>query len=342
MLKSLVAAVFALGCIAATAARAQEVTLRVHHAQSMFDAGPMGFIGPWAEKVRSQSGGRIRVEIHGGMKLGGKPADLYDQAKDGVVDIVWTLPGLTPGRFPKSEVFDLPLIASNAEITGKALWPFFEQHLADEYGDVKILAVHVHGYGAIHTKDRPIPTLADFEGKRIAAPTRSAVRMLEAFGATAVPLAPAEMPEALTKGAVDGVALPWAAARSLKIHELTKAHTEMPAGRSLFTTLFVLVMNKARYDALPADLKAVIDANAGAAASLDAGKAMDAYDIPGRAVADVRGNTFLTLPPAEVDRWRAAAEPVVEAWIADMKARGVDGRLLHETAQRMIWRAAGL
>ena len=83
---------------------------------------------PWMEKVEKDSGGRIKFEAYPAMQLGGTPVQLYDQARDGVVDIVWTLPGNTAGRFPRIEVFELPFMMNNAEATSKAYWEYVQTH----------------------------------------------------------------------------------------------------------------------------------------------------------------------------------------------------------------------
>ena len=134
------------------AAPAQDVTLRIHHFLPPPAPVPANFITPWAEKVEQESGGRIKVEIYPTMQLGGKPPALYDQARDGVVDIVWTLTGYTPGRFPGTEAFELPFMPANAEATSQAAWKFYEKYLTDEFKDVQLIAVHTHGPGLLHVK----------------------------------------------------------------------------------------------------------------------------------------------------------------------------------------------
>jgi TRAP-type C4-dicarboxylate transport system substrate-binding protein len=106
-----------------TTAQAQEVTLRVHHFLPAVAPVPANFITPWAEKIQSESQGRIAVEVYPAMQLGGAPPNLFDQAREGVADVVWTLPGYTPGRFRKAEVFDLPFIGADAEATSRAACP---------------------------------------------------------------------------------------------------------------------------------------------------------------------------------------------------------------------------
>ncbi|WP_306029163.1 TRAP transporter substrate-binding protein [Stappia sp. MMSF_3263] len=340
-LKLLAAAATALACAGITPALAQEVTLRVHHFLPAPAPVPKNFITPWAEKVMADSGGRIKVEVYPAMQLGGTPPSLYDQAKDGVVDIVWTLPGYTPGRFPGTEAFELPFMAAKAEPTSQAFWDFYEKYLTDEFKDVKPIAVHVHGPGLLHVKGEGVGKLEDMSGLKLRGPTRQTNALLGALGATPVGMPVPAMPEALSKGVIDGTVVPWEVTTPLKVAELVGSHTDFEGTRGLYTATFVFAMNKAKYDSLPDDLKKVIDANSGREMSKWVGRVMDEGDLPGIKAAEKAGNTIRKLPEAEVDRWKAAAEPVVEAWIAEVSAKGYDGKAMVEDAKAMIAKYAG-
>src|SRR4029453_15686790 len=110
-------------------AQAPQVTLKMHHFLSPISNGHVKFLAPWAKKVEADSGGRIKIDIYAAMQLGGSPPQLYDQARDGVADIVWTLPGNTPGRFPRTEVFELPFVpAKRSVVNSKALQEYAAAH----------------------------------------------------------------------------------------------------------------------------------------------------------------------------------------------------------------------
>ena len=108
---------------------AQEVTLRVHHFMSPKGNLHSKFLVPWAERLEQASDGRIKAELFGSMSLGGRPSDLYDQAVDGAVDIILTLPGYTAGRFPQAEVFELPFMITDTIVASKAYWDLIESDL---------------------------------------------------------------------------------------------------------------------------------------------------------------------------------------------------------------------
>jgi TRAP-type C4-dicarboxylate transport system substrate-binding protein len=151
--------------VSSPATLAQEVTLKLHHFVPAQANQQKFWFEPWAKKLEQDSGGRLKVEIYPSMQLGGKQPQLYDQAKDGVVDIVWTVSGTTPGRFPRLEVFELPFLShAIGEKTAPAVWEFYEKFAKDELKDVKPLAVWGFGSGVLFTKDVVIKTPDDAKG----------------------------------------------------------------------------------------------------------------------------------------------------------------------------------
>lgn len=325
-----------LAALAAGGALAQEVTLRLHTFLPADSSIPGAAIRPWIEQVEQASGGRLRIEMFGSMQLGGAPASLYDQVRDGVVDMVWTLPGYTPGRFPRSEAFELPFMVTTAEATSRAYQRFIDAHGAAEFADVHPILVHTHGPGVLHVRGAGVARLEDMADLKLRGPTRIVTGLLGDLGATAIGMPVPAVPEALSKGVIDGVAIPWEVSLPLKVAELVDAHTEFEGGRGLYTAAFLMAMNRDSYAALPEDLRAVIDAHSGVEAAAAFGRAADALDVQGRAAAEASGNTIRRLDTAETARWRAASAAAVERWTAEMAARGLDGAALHAQAQRLI------
>ncbi|MFN3744933.1 MAG: TRAP transporter substrate-binding protein [Hyphomicrobiaceae bacterium] len=320
---------------------AQEVTLRIHHFLPAPAPVPKNFITPWAEKVAKEAGGKVKIEVYPSMQLGGRPPALIDQARDGVVDIVWTLPGYTPGRFPGTEVFELPFIPASAETTSQAAWDFYEKYLKKELDSVHIIAVHVHGPGLLHVKGGGVTKLEDLKGLKLRGPTRQATALLSALGATPVGMPVPAMPEALSKGVIDGTVIPWEVTTPLKVAQLVQSHTNFTGSRGLYTSFFVFAMNKAKYAALPADIKKVIDANSGKETSKWVGRVMDEGDAPGIAAAKAAGNKLITLDAAETARWKAAAAPIAEAWVKEMTEKGYPAAEMLKDARALIAKYAG-
>ena len=335
LLGTLAASALALASFASSAT-AQEVTLRLHQFLPPQANLPANVLRPWAEAVSAASGGRIEIQHFDAMSLGGRPPELLDQARDGVVDIAMTLPGYTPGRFPRTEVFELPFMMTDPIATAQAYWQMMEADFQDsEFSDVKVLGAWVHGPGVIHSEDA-ITSLEDMAGKTLRGPTRVINDLLGELGATPVGMPVPAIPEALSKGVINGTVIPWEVTPSLRISELIGNHTEFGGDEALYTATFVLVMNKDRYEALPDDLRAILDAESGLKLATFAAEVMEAWDKPGRDVAEAAGNNIVTLDEAEVARWKDASQPVIDRWIADMDGKGIDGAALIEQARGLI------
>ena len=322
-------------------AQAPQFTLKLQQQLPAAAPVPRHFLAPWAQKVEKESGGRIKVELYPSMQLGGTPPQVFDQVRDGVIDLTWTLPGYTPNRFPKSEVFELPFIGNDGEQNSKATWEFYQKHLQDEFKEVKMIAIQTNGPYLIHCKGNGVRKLEDLKGLKIRGSTRLINRMIETLGATPVGMPVPSVPDSLSKGVIDGATVPWEVTTPLKIAELVNTHTQFAGNRSLCVGLFITIMNKAKYESLPPDLKKVIDDNSGNETSKWAGKVQNDGDAPGLEVAKKRGNAIVTLDAAETARWRKAAEPVVEWWISDMKSKGIDGKVLVDDWRALVARHAG-
>ena len=332
--RTLVAAAFAA---AALPAAAQEITLKVHHFWPPGAMPPTALLAPWCDKIAKDSGNRLKCQIYPAMQLGGTPPQLIDQAKDGIADIVFTLPGYTAGRFPLMEVFELPFMSASAEATSQAAWEYFDKYARKEFPGIQMLSVNVHDNGYIHTRERQIKVMADFKGLKMRAPTRQTNKLLGALGATPVAMPLPALADALSKGVVDGYLLPWEVIPSIKAHELTKYHSETdPKSRALYTAVFTLAMNQAKYDSLPADLKKVIDANSGVATAKAFGRQWDASAPPARKLAVDRGNTFYVIPASELANWDKATASLDDEWAKDVTAKGNDGRMLLQAARDLI------
>ncbi|NDY90403.1 TRAP transporter substrate-binding protein [Ideonella livida] len=335
-LKTLAAAALAavLAPLAGTA-QAQEVTLKVHFFLPATSYANTLFITPWCEKIAKESANRLKCQIFPSMQMGGTPPQLFDQVKDGVADVIWTLPGYTAGRFPSLEVFELPFMMQSPEATSKALWDYTQKYSLDEFKDVKPLAFHVHGDGVFHMTSKPIKTLADLKGLKLRAPTRMTNKYLALLGATPVGMPVPQVGDALSKGVIDGAVVPYEVVPSVKIQELVKYHVETdPAEPAFYTSTFVFAMNKAKYESLPADLKKVIDANSGQALSGQIGKAFLQADMEGKKL--TAKNTTTVIPAAELAHWKKAGQSLTDAWVSDMNGKGKPGAQMLEAARSLI------
>ena len=334
-----VAAALALG---ATPARAQEVVLKLHHFLPPQATIQALVFNPWCEKVGRESGGRIKCQIYPAMQLGGTPPQLFDQAKDGVADIIWTVPTYQAGRFQKAEVFELPFMARNAETGSPALYEYVQKNALDEFRGVKVLAMHLHDGALLHFAKQPVKTMEDLKGLKVRGPTRIGAKVLTALGATPVQMPLPQVPESVAKGVIDGAMVPWEGVPPIKLQEIAKYHTDTAAGMPrMSNTIFVIAMNEAKYASLPADLRKVIDANTGLEWSKQIGRAFDSTTDPAKKMAAAVGGVFDTLTPAEYERWVKQTEGVNKEWIGEVGAKGGNGQARLDDARALIKKNGG-
>jgi TRAP-type C4-dicarboxylate transport system substrate-binding protein len=311
------------------------VTLKLHHAFSAVSSVHDKFLAPWARKIEAESNGRIRIDIFPSMELGGAPAQLFDQARDGVADIVWAVPGLTPGRFPGIETFELPFLPSRrALVSSRALQDFAAIYLKDEFDEVQPLCFSCSDRAVIHAYDA-VRSIEDIKGLKLHVQTRLAGEAMRALDAHPVPMPSEELPTALTERVVDGCVDPWHMVPPLRLNDLLKSHTEF-SELSLSSRTYILAMNKPAYEGLPRELKTVLDNNS---AEIASGMAGTMWDIQAHAVAEniaESGDVIVTLLPEAVAHWRRATEPVVAAWLKDMKEAKADGGKMIASAHALL------
>lgn len=318
-------------------AHAADVTLRMHTFMPPVANPAKHFLIPWAKKVEEASNGKLKIQPFWAMQLGGKAPQLVDQVKDGVVDIAWSLPGYTPGRFPKSEVFELPFVHRDAVSTALALQDFQDKHLQDEFKDYKVLLLNSHA-GFLFMSKQPIRKLEDLKGMKMRAPSRIGVWMLGEFGATGLGMPLPEIPAALSKGVIDGMALPYEISPAVKAQDLVSYFTDLAGEQSrLATAVFAFLMNPNSYDKLPSDLKKVIDDHAGRNIAKWGGEVWEMIEKPGLEVMKSKPkNKFYTIREEEAAKFRAVSEKVNQRWFEEMKGIGVDGPALLKDAEAMI------
>lgn len=328
-----VLSMLALSFSASLSHAAETVTLKIAHFLPAAANAHQNVIQPWCDRLAKESDNRIKCQIYPSMQLGGTPAQLPDQVRRGVADVVWTAPGYSTGRFPRSEAVELPfMLPANGERGSKIIWEFYEAALKDDYADYKVLALHSDGGMQLHTVNKAIAALPDFKGIKLRASTRMTSRLLDALGATPVSMPPAQMTESLSKGVIDGALVGWEVIPALKLDEITRLHAEPVAGQPIFsTTLLSFLMNKKRYENLPDDLRAVIDRNSGLSLSTTFGASWDKEATRARQLAIDKGATVATIEDAAYQQMREAGSKVTREWSAEGDSKGVDGTGLAKT-----------
>jgi len=315
-------------------ASAVDHRIRVHH--FLPESAPLhaDFLVKWAEAIEKESQGRLAVEIYPRMVLGGKPSDLYDQARDGLVDVVLTLPGYTAGRFLQSEVFELPFLMEDSVATSRALWDFIESDLQEaELSETKVLAGWVHGNGVLHTRQR-VANVEDLRGMSVRAPTRLAAEYLRELGANPQRFPLPSIPEKIESGEISGTLLPWEVTPSIKLGQIVKNHLEIDDTRAIYTSVFVLSMNWESYRGLPSDLRLVLQKYSGKKLSAFAGEVMASADAYGKTIN--ASNRITVITGEEADKWILGALPLYDRWFEYAERNGFDGSSTLAKARELI------
>ena len=292
---------------------------------------------PWVDRVNQAAGGKMKITIYPSMQLGGTPPQLVDQVKDGVVDIVWTLPGYTPGRFPITEVFELPFVHTEPVATTLALQDFQPKYLGSDFKDYKVLLLHVHAGSLIMSK-KPITKFSDMKGLSIRTATRTMSWYLDSIGAQPVDAPVPEVVQMVARGVVSALALPYEIAPAFKVQTLVDHFSELEGRQPrLNTSVFCLLMNPNSYAKLPPDMKKVIDSHSGRNIAKQAGENWARIEGPAKKVMAANAkNQFHVIPAAEVAKFAAAAKPAKDRWIAEMKKKGLNGAAMLKEAEQLV------
>ncbi|MBX9761338.1 MAG: TRAP transporter substrate-binding protein [Beijerinckiaceae bacterium] len=277
---------------------------------------------PWAEKIAKDSGGQLAVRMFPSMQLGGKPPELYRQMARGISDICFTLPGYTSGDFPMMALTELPGMADSGVDGTRKIWANFDKFLAREFTEAKVLGLWNSDSAALMSKNKPIRTLEDLRGLKIRTPSAAQSAQLTALGATPIDMPANQIYNNLDRGVVDAAMIPMSAAIDFKLIEVARYFTlDAPLGRSNF----LVAMNRARYDRLPANLRKMIDDTTGLEMSLQGARTYDEQNDAGVAAAR-KDREVITLDAAERKRWLDAFKPHINERVAEGEKAGLPAR----------------
>ncbi|OBA00233.1 TRAP transporter substrate-binding protein [Halomonas sp. G11] len=313
-----------------TAASAQaETTLRMAH----FWPGASGInediFEAWAETIEEVSGGDLTVEMFPSGTLA-KPDAIYEAAANGIADIGATAQGYTAGRFPLSQIVELPGVATTATQGACVLQTLYDDgHLDSEYEDTRPLFMFTTGPGGIHTIDTDVQRPEDLEGLRIRRPTAVAGQMLDNMGAEPVGMPAPDIYTSMQRGVIDGLSFPWEGLKGFRINELVNYHTEVP----FYTLIFVATMNQRAYDSLTPEQQAVINDNAGMKWAENAGEVFDRLDVEGKQEAVDAGHTIREIDnPLDHPDWQKPLRDGIESYLTELEERGLPGREVYDAA----------
>jgi TRAP-type C4-dicarboxylate transport system substrate-binding protein len=277
---------------------------------------------PWAEKVAKDSGNQLTVRMFPSMQLGGKPPELYRQMARGISDICFTLPGYTSGDFPMMALTELPGMATSGGDGTKKIWANFDKFLSREFKEAKVLGLWNSDSAALMSKNKPIRRLEDLRGLKIRTPSAAQSAQLTALGATPIDMPANQIYNNLDRGVVDAAMIPMSAAIDFKLIEVARYFTlDAPLGRSNF----LVAMNRARYERLPANLKKIVDDTTGLSLSLQGAATYDEQNDAGVAAAR-KEREIITLDAAERKRWLEAFRPHIDEQVSAGEKAGLPAR----------------
>ncbi len=326
------AATLAMSGVLAGAAMAQQ-TFEMKVAHFVIPQHPMSrWIEAWAKKLEKDSGGRIVAKMFPGAQMGPPPI-YYDAARTGQAEVTWFLSGGTPGRFPLTELINLPYLVGSSEIGTKVLndKELRSKYLDAEHKGIKLLALLTHQPGQVHTTKKAIRTIEDMKGMRIRFSSPTIRDFIGALGATPVGVPPTEMHEQLQKGTIDGAFIDYGGAGiAFKLGGTVKYTTEIYG----FVASFGLAMNPNFYNRLPADLKKLVD-DSMVGIEKAIGEGWDSIDGPGKKALTDGGMEPIKLSPAEDARFRKIGEQVADKTIADLEKKGLPARAVYNMMREL-------
>ncbi len=319
-------------CSLVGVAQAAEVNIRMAHFMPQNSWQSEKMFNAWKEAVEEQSDNRIAVTVFPAQTLGKAPAG-YDNAVNGIADIAWTVQGYTAGRFPLSQILELPGLFETGAVGSCAFQKLYNSGALDkEYEEVKVLYVHTHSPGHLHTKDKKVTSLDDMKGLKIRRPTDVVGGLISEMGAEPIGMPAPTIYQNVQRGVIDGYMLPWSAVNSFRTYEVSKQHLEFP----FYSLSFVTAMNKNTYNNLPDDLKKVIDANSGMKWAVNAGQGYDDADIVGLEKIKSTGGVINTLSDVEKEKWSVISDEVSQAYIAKLDGMGLPGSKTFSDVQNYV------
>ncbi len=273
----------------------------------------------WADEVGKRTNGRVKVNVYPGATLM-PPQQTYDGVTKEVADIGYGIFAYHRGRFPLTEVIDLPLGYKNPAVPSKMINAYYRKFKPKELEDVKVLFLEAHGADIISTK-KPISKLADIRGMKLRASGLSA-KIVNALGGSAVGLPITETYDAMSKGVVEGLVLDWGGLYNWKFGDVIKYHVESPGVAS--TVAFYTVMNKDKWNSLPKDIQAIIE-------KLDeewiekVSKKWADWENMGKKELFARGGKVITLSKEDSTQWVEKMKPILNDYVQASKKKGLPG-----------------
>jgi len=321
MKKAMFAWVLTAALAASGSAFAQDKTVELKLSHWVPPAHPLQpALQAWAADIEKESGGTIKSTIFPAQQLG-KAVDHYDMARDGIADFAYVNPGYQPGRFPVIAAGELPFLMANAKGGSAALDAWYRPYAATEMKDVHFCLAFVHDPGVFHSRDKKIMVPADIRGLKVRPADATIGQLVTLLGGTNVQASAPEARDVIERGVADAITFPWNSMILFGIDKATKYHMDAP----LYVTTFVWVMNKAKYEAMSAKQKKVIDDHCTTAWAEKIAAPWADWEAAGRdKIKAEAGHEVYTISAEQLAEWRKAAAPLTAQWAEGAKKAGVD------------------
>jgi TRAP-type C4-dicarboxylate transport system substrate-binding protein len=285
----------------------------------------------WCKEVNKRTNGRVQVDYFAGQTLT-KAQQNYDGVVSGLSDIGFSVLAYTRGRFPVMAAVDLPLGYKNGKVATTVINEVYAKFMPKELQDTQVMYLHAHGPGLVFTKEKPVRKLEDMKGLKFRAHGTSA-EVAQALGGTPVPKPMPETYEMLQKGVVDGALYPLEASKGWKLGEVTKYGTLDYA--AAYTTGFYVVMNKGKWNSLPADVQKIIS-DINKEWVVKHGQAWVDSDEEGLKFFKSKGGEMISLDAKEMERWKSAVAPILNTYAEEMKKQGLNGKEIVDFTMKRV------
>ncbi len=321
----------AFGTVMPTAAIA-ETELRLHTFVPPGHIIYTQIIEPLAEQIAEETGGEVTMTLYPSMQLGGKAPDLVRQAREGTVDMVFSLPGYTSPQFPRTQMIELPGLRPDGTSTTELMWDLLEGgYFGPEYDGLKVIALWAADDAGILTSQTPIRSLDDIEGLLLRTPSAAQAGQIETMGGTPVAIPMPQVYQQLERSVVDGAMVPFTTILDFRLHEVANHFTV--TGPLFGRSQFVIVMNEDSYNSLAPEHQEVIDRLTGEELSQKATQVyLDRAAEATQFVRDADDKEVIEFSAEEQERIREVLAPIYEQWLEAMSEQGIDGAAMLSAA----------
>ena len=303
-----------------------------------YHASPVGgqalFYQDWIKKVEKDTQGRVDIVFYPGASLG-PPMEAYKMIESGAVDMGCAIIGFFPGRFPLTDVVQLPFLGLPSGVVGsRVYWDLYETfpEFRNEYQNVKVLILYSDAPTPIGS-NKAIRAAEDVKGLKIRALSGSPTEMLKALGGSPVLMPPGEIYTSMERNVIDGWMISWEACIGHRLEEVTKYFTTA----NMYQPALSFLMNLSVWEKLPPDIQKIIEEHSGAAGAEFFGKEFDHFNELGIAtVGKMKDREVIPLTSAQIERWTEICKPIWDRWVADMESKGLPGKEVLSQAQSLV------